>query len=107
MAEFSEKGVPLSTVKGIGVSGQQHGLVVLDEADQPIRPAKLWNDTSTELQCQKIIEAVGGIEVYRSEIGNSLPPGFTASKILWIRDNEPEASRRVRSVLLPHDFLTL
>jgi D-xylulose kinase len=105
MAEFTEKGIPLNNVKGIGVSGQQHGLVVLDKADQPIRPAKLWNDTSTELQCQKIVEAAGGIEVYRSETGNSLPPGFTASKILWIRDNEPDAYGRVHSVLLPHDFL--
>jgi len=105
LAELGEKGIPLDSVKGIGVSGQQHGLVVLDDSDQPIRPAKLWNDTSTEAQCQKIVEATGGSEVYRSEIGNSLPPGFTASKILWVRDNEPDAYVRIRSILLPHDFL--
>jgi xylulokinase len=92
-------------VRAIGVSGQQHGLVVLDERDEVIRPAKLWNDTSTQRQCDAIMEAAGGREAYQREIGNSLPPGFTASKILWIKTHEPQNYARIRSILLPHDYL--
>jgi xylulokinase len=97
--------IPLSHVKAIGVSGQQHGLVVLDQNDRILRPAKLWNDTSTGPQCREIVEAAGGLEAYQKEIGNSLPPGFTASKILWIRQNEPETYARIHSFMLPHDYL--
>lgn len=97
--------IPMSEVRAIGVSGQQHGLVLLDRDDQVIRPAKLWNDTSTEIQCRQIMAAVGGPEGYWEEIGNHLPPGFTASKILWVRENEPDHYRSVVSLLLPHDYL--
>jgi xylulokinase len=95
----------VQAVEAIGVSGQQHGLVVLDSQDRVIRPAKLWNDTSTESQCRRILEAAGGLDSYYLEIGNGLPPGFTASKILWIQDNEPELYRRIKSLMLPHDYL--
>jgi len=105
MAQLANESSKLNAVAAIGVSGQQHGLVVLDAKDRVIRPAKLWNDTSTESQCRRILEAAGGLEPYYSEIGNSLPPGFTASKILWIRDNEPAAYKKIRSLLLPHDYL--
>lgn len=104
MEELRSK-IDVSDVRTIGVSGQQHGLVVLDEKDEVIRPAKLWNDTSTQKQCDAIMEACGGREAYQREIGNSLPPGFTASKILWIKDHEPENYVRIRSILLPHDYL--
>jgi len=97
--------IDLTDVRALGVSGQQHGLVVLDASDAVIRPAKLWNDTSTSAQCERIVAACGGIGPYQEETGNSLPPGFTASKILWIKENEPENYARVRSCLLPHDFL--
>lgn len=97
--------IAMSDVRAVGVSGQQHGLVVLDEADEVIRPAKLWNDTSTQKQCDAIMEASGGRESYQQEIGNSLPPGFTASKILWIKAREPKNYGRIRSILLPHDYL--
>ncbi|MGH9340883.1 MAG: xylulokinase [Acidobacteriota bacterium] len=103
--ERLRRDVDFSRVRGIGISGQQHGLVVLDEGHSVIRPVKLWNDTSTQLQCRQILEAAGGPENYREEIGNSLPPGFTASKILWLRENEPGSYDRVRWILLPHDFL--
>jgi xylulokinase len=103
--ELKSTGLRLSEVRAVGVSGQQHGLVVLDREDEVIRPAKLWNDTSTEFQCREIVESAGGIEAYRKETGNSLPPGFTASKILWIRQNEPKAYQRISSILLPHDYL--
>ncbi|MFZ0430292.1 MAG: xylulokinase [Acidobacteriota bacterium] len=97
--------IALEEVRAIGVSGQQHGLVVLDEKDEVIRPAKLWNDTSTQKQCDAIMNACGGRSAYQSEIGNSLPPGFTASKILWIKEHEPRNYERIRSILLPHDYL--
>ncbi len=97
--------VPLGEVRAIGVSGQQHGLVVLDAADEVVRPAKLWNDTSTQSQCDEIVAGTGGADAYRAEIGNSLPPGFTASKVLWIKRNEPENYTRIRTFFLPHDYL--
>lgn len=97
--------VPTAEVRAVGVSGQQHGLVLLDRDDRVIRPAKLWNDTSTEAQCRRIMDALGGPQAYWEEIGNHLPPGFTASKILWVKDNEPEAYRSVASFMLPHDYL--
>lgn len=103
--ELKDRGVPMERVGGIGVSGQQHGLVVLDAADQIIRPSKLWNDTSTQPQCETILERAGGIDEYKAEIGNSLPPGFTASKILWIKEKEPSLYRRISSMMLPHDYI--
>jgi xylulokinase len=105
LAELKSSGVEMGAVAGIGVSGQQHGLVVLDAAQRPIRASKLWCDTSTERQCREIMAAAGGEDVYRAEIGNSLPPGFTASKILWLKQNEPDNYSRVRHILLPHDYL--
>ena len=101
------QGVMLSRVRGIGVSGQQHGLVLLDQSDQVLRPAKLWNDTSTGPQCLRILSAAGGLDSYIEETGNSLPPGFTASKLLWVKEKEPEIYNRVTSILLPHDYLNL
>ena len=89
MKRLAGLGADLSRVRAIGVSGQQHGLVLLDRSDRVLRPAKLWNDTSTGAQCRRILEAAGGLDAYRQEIGNSLPPGFTASKVLWVKENEP------------------
>ena len=107
MDRLAGLGADLSRVRAIGVSGQQHGLVLLDRSDRVLRPAKLWNDTSTGVQCQRILDAAGGLDAYREEIGNSLPPGFTASKILWVREHEPETYRRAATMLLPHDYLNL
>ena len=105
MGALRQQGVDLGAVRGIGVSGQQHGLVVLDSSHRVIRPAKLWNDTSTEAQCRSILEAAGGTSSYMDEIGNALPPGFTASKIAWIKEHEPENYSQIRSLMLPHDYL--
>jgi xylulokinase len=105
LSELRSNGVEMEAVAGIGVSGQQHGLVVLDVAHRPIRAAKLWSDTSTAQQCAEIMAAAGGEEAYRSEIGNGLPPGFTASKIVWLKQNEPDNYERIRHILLPHDYL--
>lgn len=92
-------------VRGIGVSGQQHGLVVLDGYDEPIRPAKLWCDTSTVDQCRQFREAFGGDTGLIELAGNAILPGYTAPKLLWLKQNEPDHFARVRSVLLPHDYL--
>ncbi len=105
MGALRQQGVDLGAVRGIGVSGQQHGLVVLDSSDHVIRPAKLWNDTSTEPQCRSILKAAGGTSSYMDEIGNALPPGFTASKIAWIKQHEPDSYLRIHSLMLPHDYL--
>ena len=92
-------------VRAIGVSGQQHGFVPLDGAAAVIRPAKLWNDTSTAKECSELTEALGGVEEVIRLTGNSIPPGFTAGKILWLRRREPDNYARLRHVLLPHDYL--
>ncbi len=94
-----------SEVRGIGVSGQQHGLVVLDDNDEVIRPAKLWCDTSTVSQCDQFSEAFGGRDGLIARSGNVILPGYTIPKLLWLKQNEPDHFRRVRSVLLPHDYI--
>jgi len=102
---IGKAGIDPGEVKGIGVSGQQHGFVPLDENGEVIRPAKLWCDTSTASQCEQILERLGGISKCIELIGNGVPPGFTASKILWLKQNEPENYARLHTVLLPHDYI--
>ncbi|MBF0278151.1 MAG: xylulokinase [SAR324 cluster bacterium] len=92
-------------VKAIGVSGQQHGMTPLDGAGRVIRPAKLWCDTETVSQCEEITMKVGGPEKVVELIGNSVAAGFTASKILWMKQNEAENYQRLAKVLLPHDYI--
>lgn len=92
-------------VRAIGVSGQQHGLVVLDEKDQVIRAAKLWCDTSTVAQCDEMTQKLGGVDALIAETGNPILPGYTAGKMLWIKQNEPENWKRTQTILLPHDYL--
>lgn len=93
-------------VIGIGLTGQMHGSVFLDSAEEVIRPALLWNDQRTEAQCEKITELVGG-ERLISISGNPALTGFQAPKILWLRDEEPENYARVARVLLPKDYIRL
>ncbi|MCP5522450.1 MAG: xylulokinase [Verrucomicrobiales bacterium] len=92
-------------VKAIGVSGQQHGFVPLDARGEVIRPAKLWCDTTTAAECDEITAAIGGPKATLKALGNAVLPGFTASKILWLKKHEPENFRRLATVLLPHDYL--
>jgi xylulokinase len=92
-------------VKAIGVSGQQHGFVPLDAHGEVIRPAKLWCDTSTANECEEVMAALGGQKETIKTIGNAVLPGFTASKILWLKKHEPQNFRKLASVLLPHDYL--
>jgi len=92
-------------IRAIGVSGQQHGFVPLDQAGNVIRAAKLWCDTATTVQSETITRRVGGPAAVISCIGNSVAAGFTASKILWLAENEPENYDRLSTVLLPHDYI--
>lgn len=92
-------------VKAIGVSGQQHGFVPLDAKGEVIRPAKLWCDTSTAAECDEITAKLGGARATLRALGNAILPGFTASKILWLKKHEPKNFKRLATVLLPHDYL--
>jgi D-xylulose kinase len=92
-------------VKAIGVSGQQHGFVPLDAAGQVIRPAKLWCDTTTAAECAQLTAALGGPKATIRALGNAVLPGFTAAKILWLKNHEPDNFARLATVLLPHDYL--
>ena len=94
-------------IRAIGVSAQQHGLVALDAANKPLRPAKLWCDVSTETQADELNKQFGGIEGLLERTGNPMLPGYTAPKVLWLKENEPANFRRLTSVLLPHDYLNL
>ncbi len=99
-------GVDGSHVEAIGLAGQMHGLVVLDEADEVLRPAILWNDQRTAQACDAIRAAVGP-ERLIAITGNDALTGFTAPKLVWMRDHEPEIWARIRHVLLPKDVVRL
>lgn len=90
--------------QGIGLSGQMHGLVVLGSDDRPLRPAILWNDGRSQPQATRI-EEVLGIERLVALSGNRALAGFTAPKLSWLADNEPDIHRRIRRVLLPKDYV--
>ncbi|MCD6466138.1 xylulokinase [Candidatus Bathyarchaeota archaeon] len=92
-------------VRAIGVSGQQHGLVPLDENGRVIRPAKLWNDTSTFKECEYLTRKLGGFKAVIDILGLPFLPGYTAPKILWLKRHEPWNYRRLKIILLPHDYL--
>src|SRR5262249_56532518 len=94
-----------SEVKAIGVSGQQHGFVPLDQKGEVIRPAKLWCDTSTGAECQEIMQQLGGLKKTIRALGNAVSPGFTAAKILWLKKHEPKNFARLATGLLPHGYL--
>jgi len=92
-------------IVAIGVSGQQHGFVPLDAAGKVLAPAKLWCDTSTQLECDEIMAAVGGARRCVELAGNPILAGYTASKLPWTRKHRPEAYARLASILLPHDYV--
>lgn len=98
-------GVPASEIRAIGISGQQHGMVALDAAGQPLHPAKLWCDTESNVQNERLVARLGGEQGCLDKLGLVLQTGYTASKIAWLREHYPEAYRRIDSILLPHDYL--
>jgi xylulokinase len=102
LAAVTAAGDPL----GIGLSGQMHGLVALDRADRVIRPAILWNDQRTAVECEEIAERVGERKLI-ALTGNRALTGFTAPKLMWMRTHEPEAYGRIARVMLPKDYVRL
>ena len=95
-----------AAVQAVGLTGQMHGLVALDDRDEVLRPAILWNDQRTAAECDAIREIVGR-ERLIAITGNDALPGFTAPKLLWLRRHEPEVWAAIAHVLLPKDFVRL
>jgi xylulokinase len=101
---LAESGVSGEEIAAIGLTGQMHGLVLLNHDGSVLRPSILWNDQRTGAQCDEIRERVGKEDLIRLT-GNDALTGFTAPKILWVREHEPEVYERVRHILLPKDYL--
>jgi xylulokinase len=100
---LQQGGVAAADVAGVGLTGQMHGLVLLDAQGEVLRPCIMWNDQRTAAQCAAITEKVGLDNVLRLT-GNPILPGFTAPKIVWVREHEPQVYARVAKVLLPKDY---
>jgi xylulokinase len=99
-------GADPASIAAIGLTGQMHGLVLLDAADRVLRPAILWNDQRTAHACEEIREAVG-FERLVEVTGNDAVTGLTAPKLVWVRDHEPDVWARAAHVLLPKDYVRL
>lgn len=100
-----EAGISGQQILGIGVSGQQHGLVLLDANGQVLRPAKLWCDTESTPQNDQLLEYLGGEKGSLQRLGVAIAPGYTVSKLLWTKEQHPELFARIDKILLPHDYL--
>lgn len=98
------QGIPGENVRGIGVAGQMHGLVILDEQDQVIRPAILWNDGRTFEENEYLNSEVGEERLVLATANISFA-GFTAPKLLWLQRNEPENFAKIRKIMLPKDYI--
>jgi len=94
----------LGSIEAVSFSGQMHGLVALDENDNVLRPAILWNDQRTQSQCDYLNNTIGR-EKLLANAANIALTGFTAPKILWMRDNEPQLFTKIRKVMLPKDYI--
>ncbi|NLL38845.1 MAG: xylulokinase [Clostridiales bacterium] len=103
-AVIGKSGVSPSHIAGIGISGQMHGLVMLDEEGRPLRKSIIWCDQRTAKECEEITDRVGQKRLIEITANPALT-GFTASKILWVRNNEPEIYNKCRHILLPKDYL--
>jgi xylulokinase len=101
-----KSGISPDQIAGIGLTGQMHGLVLLDKAGKVLRPAILWNDQRTQGQCDEIYQLVGKNEFIQIT-GNAALTGFTAPKILWVKENEPEIYAQIAHILLPKDYVRL
>lgn len=97
-------GAALSAARAIGLSGQMHGATLLDRSDRVLRPAILWNDTRANRECDELTRLAPDLQTIT---GNVAMPGFTAPKLLWVAEHEPEVFSRTASVLLPKDYLRL
>ncbi|MCQ4288449.1 xylulokinase [Pseudomonas stutzeri] len=104
-AALAQAGVKDTAVLGIGVSGQQHGLVTLDADGQVLRPAKLWCDTESATENQRLLDWLGGEIGSLQRLGVAIAPGYTVSKLLWMKEQHPALFERIAHILLPHDYL--
>ena len=104
-AAFKDAG-GLDDVEAISIAGQQHGMVALDSDGEVIRPALLWNDTRSAKEADDLNREVGGDPVIARKVGSKLVASFTASKVRWMADHEPQNASRVASIALPHDWLS-
>ncbi len=102
---LSKAGVSAATVAGIGLSGQMHGMVALDIKGNVVRKAILWNDQRSAPQCSEITELAGGSGSLLELANNRMLPGYTGSKIFWLRENEPDNYARTNMILNPKDYL--
>lgn len=103
--ELMEKfNIPQDGIKGIGFSGQMHGLVALDENNEVLLPAILWCDNRTERECEQITQHFGK-DMLREYTGNKCLTGFTAPKILWVKNNRPDVFEKIAHILLPKDYI--
>ena len=93
------------SILGIGVSGQQHGLVLFDDQGQVLRPAKLWCDTETSAENDRLLKHLGGEKGSLERLGVVIAPGYTVSKLLWTKEQHPDVFARIARILLPHDYL--
>jgi xylulokinase len=103
-AVLEQSGVAPSAVAAVGLTGQMHGLVLLDLNGRVLRPALLWNDQRTAVECDEIRERIGRDQLIE-ETGNDALTGFSAPKLLWVRNHEPEVYDRIAHVLLPKDYV--
>jgi len=96
----------LADVHAIAIGGQQHGMVLLNSDGEVIRPALLWNDTRSAKQADDLNNEIGGMTAMAKAVGSSLVASFTASKVRWVADNEPENAKKIAAIALPHDWLS-
>jgi len=94
-----------SAIAAIGVSGQQHGFVPLDEKGKPVYNVKLWCDTSTAKECDELTKAMGDEKKLIEKTGLPMRPGYTAPKVLWLKKNKPSLFSKLRHILLPHNYI--
>lgn len=104
IAVVNKSHVVKNDIKGIGLTGQMHGLVILDKNFKSLRPCIMWNDQRTQKECQEITDKIG-FENLLKITGNAVLPGFTAPKILWVKKNETHIYEKIKHVLLPKDFV--
>jgi xylulokinase len=98
-------GTPPAAIAAIGLTGQMHGLALLDRAGAVLRPAILWNDQRTGPQCEEITGWAGGLPRLLALTGNAVLPGFTAPKLIWVRQHEPAVYDQAAHALLPKDYV--
>jgi xylulokinase len=96
----------LPQANAVSVAGQQHGMVALDADGGVVRPAVLWNDTSSAAQARQLVDELGGSQACADAVGSVMVASLTAAKLRWLRDTEPENAARTEHVLLPHDYLS-